>query len=223
MKKERVIKYRGQFINVFFNVDRCTHVSECLRGSAKVFTVIRSPWIMPDLEPADKVAEVILRCPTGALHFERNDGGEEEQIPEKNTITIVRDGPLNALGNMEIFNSKNELLYKDTRLALCRCGKSKHKPLCDDAHHTSNFINIGRIFSENESIQAFSSPTGVLKITWNENGPFQIKGPFSLFDSDGKLGFQDEKALLCGCGKSENKPFCDGTHAKGFFSRHVSK
>ena len=219
MKKERIIKYRGQFINVFFTIDRCTHVAECLRGSPKVFTVIRRPWIMPDLEPADKVAEVIQRCPTGALHFERMDGGGEEQAPNKNTITIVRDGPLNALGNIEIVNSKGELLFKDTRLALCRCGKSKNKPLCDDAHNKSRFINLGRIYDA--SIKDLASPERVLKITWNEKRPLKIEGPFSLYDSDGKLGFQGENALLCGCGKSDKKPFCDGSHAKGFLSRRV--
>ena len=92
MKKERTIKYRGQFINVLFTVDRCTHVSECLRGSPKVFTVIRRPWIMPDLEPADKVADVVLRCPTGALHFERLDGDEQEHYCHRPEWSLERAG-----------------------------------------------------------------------------------------------------------------------------------
>jgi len=218
MKKERIIKYRGQFINIFFTVDRCTHVAECLRGSPKVFTVVRRPWIMPDLEPADKVAEIILRCPTGALHFERLDGGEEEEIPEKNTISIVRNGPLNVRGDIEFFDSNETLIYKDTRLALCRCGKSKNKSLCDGAHHSTNFTSLGRIFSEDVKIHDLASPTGLLKIIWNSKGPLKIEGPFTIQDSDGKVGFQGEKALLCACGKSNSKPFCDGSHAKGLFA-----
>jgi CDGSH-type Zn-finger protein len=169
---------------------------------------------MPDLEPADKLAEVVQRCPTGALHFKRLDGGAEEAIPEKNTITIVRDGPLNVLGNIEIYNSRGELEYKDTRLALCRCGKSGNKPLCDGSHNTTNFINLGKIDSEDKRTGNLSSPTFILKITWNSKGPFKIEGPVAIHDSSGEIGFQGEKTLLCGCGKSANKPFCDGSHAR---------
>lgn len=44
------------------------------------------------------------------------------------------------------------------------------------------------------------------------SGPLWIKGGVSIESSD---GFQYEKrnrVTLCRCGKSKNKPFCDGTH-----------
>jgi CDGSH-type Zn-finger protein len=59
------------------------------------------------------------------------------------------------------------------------------------------------------------------EITPSANGPYLIRGEFTLHDSSGKpydLGGKTNIAL-CRCGHSENKPFCDGTHKKiGFQS-----
>ena len=45
------------------------------------------------------------------------------------------------------------------------------------------------------------------------NGPLRVKGCRNLKRvQDGKT-FPAESAVLCRCGGSKNKPFCDGTHA----------
>ena len=53
------------------------------------------------------------------------------------------------------------------------------------------------------------------------NGPLQLKGTFRLLDSDGEeydLAGQ-RIVLLCRCGHSKNKPFCDSAHVEhGFVS-----
>ncbi|MEK6827222.1 MAG: CDGSH iron-sulfur domain-containing protein, partial [Nanoarchaeota archaeon] len=65
------------------------------------------------------------------------------------------------------------------------------------------------------------------KITVSENGPYLVLGNFPLekeifvCGSDGipikwKKGekyYYKNNCMLCRCGHSENKPFCDGTHA----------
>jgi CDGSH-type Zn-finger protein len=53
------------------------------------------------------------------------------------------------------------------------------------------------------------------KITALDNGPYLVKGPVLLLDAEGNE-FRAERATvaLCRCGRSANKPFCDGTHAK---------
>jgi CDGSH-type Zn-finger protein len=44
------------------------------------------------------------------------------------------------------------------------------------------------------------------------NGPLQVSGNFVIIDASGeKLEIKNE-ALLCRCGGSSNKPFCDNTH-----------
>ncbi len=102
--KERIIKYKGRYIDIYFTVDRCTHVAECILGSPEVFNASRRPWIVADAAEPDKVAEVIQRCPTGALHFKRKDGGAEEAVPAGNTVRICRHGPLYLKGDLKIKN-----------------------------------------------------------------------------------------------------------------------
>lgn len=51
------------------------------------------------------------------------------------------------------------------------------------------------------------------------NGPLRIEGGLTLTDATGKefgLGGRDAISL-CRCGLSENKPFCDGAHARQGF------
>jgi CDGSH-type Zn-finger protein len=51
------------------------------------------------------------------------------------------------------------------------------------------------------------------------NGPLRIEGDFQIFDAEGgEFGLGGRTALsLCRCGFSENKPFCDGSHARQGF------
>jgi uncharacterized Fe-S cluster protein YjdI len=46
------------------------------------------------------------------------------------------------------------------------------------------------------------------------NGPQLVTGGVRLLDAEGNVLYEGEKAALCRCGQSGNKPFCDGTHEK---------
>jgi CDGSH-type Zn-finger protein len=53
----------------------------------------------------------------------------------------------------------------------------------------------------------------------SENGPYLVRGPITLTDSDGNPYdvAEGKTVALCRCGGSTTKPFCDGTHSrKGF-------
>lgn len=54
----------------------------------------------------------------------------------------------------------------------------------------------------------------------SDNGPLLVKGPVHLVDSEGnEFTIKGRNIALCRCGASENKPFCDGSHARiGFRS-----
>ncbi|WP_422360978.1 CDGSH iron-sulfur domain-containing protein [Reichenbachiella sp.] len=54
-------------------------------------------------------------------------------------------------------------------------------------------------------------------ITPAENGPYLVKGLKNLANRKGPVEAKENMAL-CRCGRSNNKPFCDGTHAKNGFS-----
>jgi CDGSH-type Zn-finger protein len=55
--------------------------------------------------------------------------------------------------------------------------------------------------------------TEPVKITPYRNGPYLIRGPFVICDQDGnEIEGGRPVVALCRCGKSQVKPFCDGTH-----------
>jgi CDGSH-type Zn-finger protein len=59
------------------------------------------------------------------------------------------------------------------------------------------------------------------KVTALKNGPLRLEGDFVICDASGKeFGLAGRTVIsLCRCGHSENKPFCDGSHARqGFVS-----
>lgn len=62
-------EYRGEEITVYFDKDMCQHAAECVKGLPEVFNVKVKPWIAPDEAAAKHVAEVINRCPSGALKY----------------------------------------------------------------------------------------------------------------------------------------------------------
>ncbi len=47
------------------------------------------------------------------------------------------------------------------------------------------------------------------------DGPYEVTGPIEIADRNGQpVQPSAEKAYLCRCGRSANKPFCDGSHAR---------
>jgi uncharacterized Fe-S cluster protein YjdI len=53
----------------------------------------------------------------------------------------------------------------------------------------------------------------------SKDGPLLVSGGVRVVDAKGNLLYEGERAALCRCGGSGNKPFCDGTHREiGFRS-----
>lgn len=122
--------YTGERITVYFDANRCRHFAECVRGLPHVFDTSQRPWISPEGAPADQVADVIRRCPSGALHYTGTAVGEETpDVPT--TVTVVPGGPFLARGDLRIVLG-NETIA-ETRAALCACGRSGRQPFCDAA------------------------------------------------------------------------------------------
>ena len=51
-----------------------------------------------------------------------------------------------------------------------------------------------------------------LELRASANGPLLVSGGVRIVAADGTVLYEGEKAALCRCGRSANKPFCDGTH-----------
>ena len=56
-----------------------------------------------------------------------------------------------------------------------------------------------------------------VEVRASANGPLLVSGVVRVVDADGALLYEGERAALCRCGGSANKPFCDGTHKTNGF------
>lgn len=52
------------------------------------------------------------------------------------------------------------------------------------------------------------------KVEVTKNGPLLVYGTLKVTDKDGTGEVKNKTTAFCRCGKSNNKPYCDGTHTK---------
>ena len=214
--KDKLHDFGAHAIQVTWSKTRCTHAAACVTGLPHVFQPGTRPWIKLDQAQADHVAQVVMRCPTGALHFTRTDGGAEEPTPNANSVLISRNGPLYLRGDLELCAEDGSILLRDTRIALCRCGKSANKPLCDNAHLGAAFRDAGEVKDQDGVADPGASSTK-LRIIAHTNGPLELDGPQALASADGATILAGTSVWLCRCGQSSTKPFCDGSHETNGF------
>lgn len=51
-----------------------------------------------------------------------------------------------------------------------------------------------------------------------KDGPIIVEGPLTLHDTEGnEISSHGSSVAICRCGKSANKPFCDGRHKDAEF------
>ena len=205
----RTHTFEGETATVTWSKVRCIHAEVCVHGLPGVFDAKRRPWIEPDqAESADDLAAVVFNCPTGALHLTE---GPEEPTPEHNLVTLAPDGPLYVRGDVTVVDAKGGTVVRDTRIALCRCGLSQHKPFCDNSH-LGQFEDPGML-GDTTALKYAGEATGGLRITLVPDGPLRIEGPLTCDGADGASA-SGTKTALCRCGASGNKPFCDGSHRR---------
>ena len=143
------------------------------------------------------------------------------ETPSKNTIEVIADGPFVLEGEINLLDPSEAIVASHTSAALCRCGHSKDKPFCDGSHHDACFKHTANTL---EGKVGEAAESGAINIEPLENGPLFVTGSFELISSDGKTTCKGNKTVLCRCGASENKPFCDGSHRDaGFEAPTLSK
>jgi len=208
MTMAAIEEYRGEKIVVRADAKRCIHSRYCVLGRPDVFVPnVEGPWIKPDAKPADTVAAQIALCPSGALTYERIDGGAQELPPGVNTVRISENGPLVFHAELDVAGDTSS-----ARATLCRCGLSKNKPYCDHSHVEAGFKATGE--PESKQTPALAVRNGPLKVTPQGNGALMVEGALEICSASGRTIARDTKVWLCRCGGSAHKPFCDGTHKK---------
>lgn len=68
--------------------------------------------------------------------------------------------------------------------------------------------------ADDEPREALASrPVPPARVTPYQDGPYLLRGPFELTDQDGReIAGGRQTVALCRCGRSQIRPFCDGTH-----------
>ncbi|MFI8826328.1 (4Fe-4S)-binding protein [Streptomyces sp. NPDC053431] len=124
----RLKEYDGEGITVTFEPRRCLHAAECVHGLPSVFDLGRRPWVQPDQAPPELVAEVVRRCPSGALrHYPADGTAEPPETPT--TVRRMPDGRLVMRGDLLVRAGAGE--RHEVRAVLCGCGASGNQPYCD--------------------------------------------------------------------------------------------
>jgi CDGSH-type Zn-finger protein len=91
-----------------------------------------------------QVIAMIDRCPSGSYSysFSTDEPNNEVDLPKQIAITteMTSDGPIAGplwvTGNISIERADGKPFETRNRVALCRCGQSKNKPLCDGTHRS---------------------------------------------------------------------------------------
>lgn len=137
---ERQFKLRGgTHIIVKKDVSLCNNVGFCgLRGKSLARLVLDSD----STEARSLAIAMVERCPTGSLSYQFEPDGQiiEQDLPQLISDTVetlsegLINGPLWVTGSIPVERSDGLPLETRNQVALCNCGKSSNKPLCDGTH-----------------------------------------------------------------------------------------
>jgi CDGSH-type Zn-finger protein/uncharacterized Fe-S cluster protein YjdI len=205
--------FTGKQVSITVHPGRCIHSRNCVLGHPEVW-VANAPgqWVHPDAGDADTIATVAQSCPSGAITYQRHDGGPDERPPAVNTVRIWENGPYAFRADLSLAGDRTSY-----RATLCRCGASRRKPYCDGSHRDAGFVASG----EPAAVAASGPPpalrNGPVEVTPLPNGPLQVVGPVEVCAGSGHPVVRGDKLFLCRCGGSATKPLCDGTHRRNGF------
>jgi CDGSH-type Zn-finger protein len=132
---ERARKLTGPDLDLYDD-NRCAYARFCHRESGSAWSLTRSSD-----DPENKAEAIIAakECPTGRLvAMEKNGTVHEIDCPP--CIEVVQDPEekvscgLFVKGGVELEAEDGFIYEHSMRYALCRCGRSRSKPMCDAMH-----------------------------------------------------------------------------------------
>ncbi|MDY6979458.1 MAG: CDGSH iron-sulfur domain-containing protein [Pseudomonadota bacterium] len=131
-------------------------------------------------------------------------------MSKPNTLIVRPDGPLQFEGDITLEDSEGNRLHRGDDAWLCRCGQSQAKPFCDGAHKRCGFSDPARF--DDERGEEPGADSGPLLLTLKTDAMLIARGPLTIRSMDGTSSTTRNRAALCRCGQSQNKPFCDASH-----------
>jgi CDGSH-type Zn-finger protein len=132
---------QGPALDLTYSATYCIEARFCHRGLGA--------WEYADdsLDPVSKktAIEEACNCPSGALvAWDKGSNKPIEPELERSlslveNISLKKSGPIWVKGGITIESADGINYEVRNRMTLCRCGKSKNKPLCDGAHNKIGF------------------------------------------------------------------------------------
>ncbi|MCX6246974.1 MAG: (4Fe-4S)-binding protein [Bacteroidetes bacterium] len=134
--------YTNDEITVFWRPELCIHSANCLIGLPGVFDSSERPWVNIRGASSKEIIKTVNTCPSRALLFMKNESvtlrknrKKSRKPPKFARVQILKDGPAIISGNFILRDSdKKKIRLKTDKAAICRCGASHKKPLCDGTH-----------------------------------------------------------------------------------------
>jgi len=139
-QNDQVQDFAAPGITVHFNRSICSGAAACVHSLPAVFKSDTADWIHPAEAPVDEVIATVRKCPSGALTY-TVDGRTEIKKVDEASIRIVKNGPYEIKGPVEIEAPRWSKNASKTNFALCRCGKSGNIPFCDYSHGEQGWID----------------------------------------------------------------------------------
>jgi CDGSH-type Zn-finger protein len=132
--QDRRRSFEGAEITIYDARRLCAHAAVCTDNLPQVFDVTRPRWIDPDAAPADDIASVVARCPSGALAYAVGDDPDPVEPHLEPGILCSRGASYVVTGRVEVVGADGRPYERRERVTLCRCGASRNKPFCDGSH-----------------------------------------------------------------------------------------
>lgn len=138
--EERKIVYEGSTnISIKRDYSICAESGFCGNRLADIEKLVERT---DDSIVRAQVIAMIERCPSGSYTYALSDESEdiEPDYPQQIAVTTETTsegpiaGPLWVTGYVSILRADGQPMERRNRIALCRCGHSKNKPLCDGTH-----------------------------------------------------------------------------------------
>lgn len=134
-------RYSNEELTVVWQPEKCIHSTLCWRSLIRVFDPRKRPWVNMAGAPSDSIKATVEKCPSGALSYEEVGREPRFDEAEEMVIEVSSNGPLIVNGNCKIRMADGTESATAGKTALCRCGHSKSKPLCDGSHIEADFID----------------------------------------------------------------------------------
>jgi CDGSH-type Zn-finger protein len=194
-------RYIGEQITIYFNRALCSDSGVCYSQLPSVFGSMEDKVVDPDADLSEVIAEIVGRCPSGALSCSLDEPGI---LPprEQPGIIIEKNGPYHVWGGI-VLEGHEKAVENAKQYSLCRCGGSERKPFCNGSHKKNGFRDdglqvIARTDNLTDELTRVTLENRELVIVMRENNLSVFSGVCLHMEALLAEGFIEDNYLTCG-------------------------